>query len=142
VKSVALRVSKAAGGSRWPPEDDQPPVRLLLVRERLGELPWLVRSITALMGPVEVVQVCGLANALWRLGRERFDSVFLDTRAGDRKTATAWRQHIAGVTAIPVLDLSDGLPGADGPPSTHGKPIALPLGSVRGIPELRERRCL
>jgi hypothetical protein len=127
----------AAGEQRRRPEDDQPPLRLLLVRERLGELPWLVRSITTLMGPVEVVQVCGLANALWRLGRERFDSVFLDIGVGDRKAATAWRRHIAGIAAIPVLDLSDDLPGGDGPPRTDGKPTPPSLGAVRGIPELR-----
>jgi hypothetical protein len=137
VKSVALRVSKAVGEQCRRPDDDQPPLRLLLVRERLGELPWVVRSITTLMGPVEVVQVCGLANALWRLGGERFDSVFLDICGGDRKTATAWRQHIAGLAAIPVLDLSDDLLSGDGLPPTGGKRIPPSLGAVRGAPELR-----
>jgi hypothetical protein len=138
VKSIALDLPRTAGGHRRGAGEEQP-LRLLLVRERLGELPWLVKSITSLMAPVDVVQVGGLANALWRLGRERFDSVLLDLDARDRATVRAWRQHIAEVDSIPVLELNGDTfarDGAEPPAGRPGRPGRLPksgIGSRNGV---------
>jgi hypothetical protein len=84
-----------------------PPLRLLLLRERGGGLPWIVQAILQVMAPVELVEVTGLPNALWRLGREPFDSVLLDLDPSDRVTIAICRRHIADVAPVPVLDLGD-----------------------------------
>jgi hypothetical protein len=83
------------------------PLRLLLIREAGGDLPWIVQAITQVMAPVELVEVTSLANALWRLGREPFDSVLLDLDPGDRMAVEVCRRHIADIAPIPVLDLGD-----------------------------------
>lgn len=82
------------------------PLRLLLIRDRTGDLPWVVQTILQVMAPIELVQTRGLANALWRLGRERFDSVLLDLSTGERFAVETCRHHIADIAAIPVLDLN------------------------------------
>ena len=51
-----------------PAPDDGVPLRFLLIRTRAGELPWLAQAMAHLMAPVEIIQVVGMANALWRLG--------------------------------------------------------------------------
>jgi hypothetical protein len=86
--------------------DDQP-LRFLLIRTKAGELPWLVRTMARVMAPVEIVQVVGMANALWRLGHERFDSVLLDVDLTDRWVVRRCREQIADIAAVPVLDLAD-----------------------------------
>jgi hypothetical protein len=83
------------------------PLRFLLIRVRPGELPWLVRAMAAMMAPVEIVQVVGMGNALWRLGHERFDSVLLDVDLADRRIIRRCREQIADIAAVPVLDLAD-----------------------------------
>jgi hypothetical protein len=97
------RAERNRSVSRQP---DQP-LRLLLLRDKAGELPWMVQTIMTVMAPVEVVPVRSLANALWRLGRERFDTVVLDVAPDDRAVIDACRRHIADVAAIPVLDLNN-----------------------------------
>jgi hypothetical protein len=86
--------------------DDQP-LRFLLIRTKAGELPWLARTMAQVMAPVEIVQVVGMANALWRLGHERFDSVLLDVDLTDRWVVRRCREQIADIAAVPVLDLAD-----------------------------------
>jgi hypothetical protein len=83
------------------------PLRLLLIREAGGDLPWIVEAITRAMAPVELVQVTSLANGLWRLCREPFDSVLLDLDPADRTAVATSRRHIAEIVTIPVLDLGD-----------------------------------
>jgi hypothetical protein len=88
------------------PSIDQP-LRLLLVRSRPGELPWLATTIARTMAPVEMVQVIGFANAIWRLGNEAFDSVLLDVEIQDPAAMAYFREQIAQVAAVPVLDLRE-----------------------------------
>src|SRR5262245_53581364 len=89
---------------------DQQPIRFLLLRQKSGELPWLVRALIAYMAPAQVVPVIGMANALWRLGRERFDAVLLDIEVTDDALLARCREHIADVAAVPVLHLYDTAP--------------------------------
>jgi hypothetical protein len=89
------------------PSIDQQPLRLLLVRSRPGELPWLATTIAKTMAPVEIVQVVGFANAIWRLGNETFDSVLLDVEVQDPAAMAYFREQIAQVAAVPVLDLRE-----------------------------------
>jgi hypothetical protein len=84
---------------------DQQPIRFLLLRQKSGELPWMVRALVDYMAPAQVVPVIGLANALWRLGRERFDAVLLDVQITDPALLERCREHIADVAAVPVLHL-------------------------------------
>jgi hypothetical protein len=86
---------------------DQQPIRFLLLRQKSGELPWLVRALVAYMAPAQVVPVVGMANALWRLGRERFDAVLLDIEVTDASLLARCREHIADVAAVPVLHLHE-----------------------------------
>jgi hypothetical protein len=86
---------------------DNQPLRLLLVRSRPGELPWLATAIAKTMAPVEIVEVIGLANAIWRLGNELFDSVLLDVEFRDPAAMAYFREQIADVGAVPVLDLRE-----------------------------------
>ena len=90
-----------------PSQVDDQPLRFLLIRTKGGELPWLARTMAQVMAPVEIVQVVGMANALWRLGHERFDSVLLDVDLTDRWVVRRCREQIADIAAIPVLDLAD-----------------------------------
>lgn len=83
------------------------PLRLLLVRSRPGELPWVATAIAKTMAPVEIVEVIGFANAIWRLGNEVFDSVLLDIDLHDPEAITYCREQIAEVAAIPVLNLRE-----------------------------------
>lgn len=92
--------------SRSASADDQP-LRFLLIRTKAGELPWLAQTMAYFMAPVEIVQVIGMGNALWRLGHERFDSVLLDVDVNDRRIIRRCREQIADVAAVPVLDLHD-----------------------------------
>jgi hypothetical protein len=94
---AALRAGAAPG--------DQQPIRFLLLRQKSGELPWLVRALIDYMAPAQVVPVVGMANALWRLGRERFDAVLLDLKVADPALLERCREHIADVAAVPVLHL-------------------------------------
>ena len=84
---------------------DQQPIRFLLLRQKAGELPWMVRALMDYMAPAQVVPVIGLSNALWRLGRERFDAVLLDVQVTDATLLERCREHIADVAAVPVLHL-------------------------------------
>jgi hypothetical protein len=108
VPPAALPNSDLAQAAPVPcaPPDDQP-LRFLLIRTKAGELPWLVRTMARVMAPVEIVQVVGMANALWRLGHERFDSVLLDVDLTDRWVVRRCREQIADIAAVPVLDLAD-----------------------------------
>jgi hypothetical protein len=90
------------------PIDDQP-LRLLLVRSRPGELPWLAITIAKTMAPVEIVEVIGFANAIWRLGNEQFDSVLLDVDIRDPAAMAYFREQIVDVGAVPVLDVREPL---------------------------------
>ena len=106
MSSAVLRHPSAHRTRSVPRSPDQP-LRLLLIRDRGGEVPWVVQTIVQMMAPIELVQVRGLANGVWRLGRERFDSVLLDLDPNDRLAVDACRRHIADVAAIPVLDLNN-----------------------------------
>jgi hypothetical protein len=75
-------------------------------------MPWLVRALMHYMAPVQVISVIGMANALWRLGHERFDAVLLDVKVADRAVLERCREQIADIAAVPVLDLHDGPPAA------------------------------
>jgi hypothetical protein len=92
------------------PSIDNQPLRLLLVRSRPGELPWLATTIARTMAPVEIVEVVGFANAIWRLGNEAFDSVLLDVELRDPAAKAYFREQIADVGAVPVLDLREPVP--------------------------------
>lgn len=105
--TAALPHEHQAERSRSVSRQPDQPLRLLLLRDKAGELPWMVQTIMRVMAPVEVVPVRSLANALWRLGRERFDTVLLDVSPDDRGVIDACRRHIADVAAIPVLDLNN-----------------------------------
>ena len=59
------------------------------------------------MAPVEIVEVVGFANAIWRLGNELFDSVLLDVEIRDPAAMAYFREQIADVGAVPVLDLRE-----------------------------------
>jgi hypothetical protein len=89
------------------PSIDNQPIRLLLVRSRPGELPWLATAIARTMAPVEIVEVVGFANAIWRLGNELFDSVLLDVEIRDPAAMACFREQIVDVGAVPVLDLRE-----------------------------------
>jgi hypothetical protein len=88
------------------PAEDRP-LRLLLIRSKPGEMPWFAHTVSHMMAPVEIVQVVGMGNALWRLGHERFDSVLLDVDLVDRQVIRRCREQIADIAAVPVLDLAD-----------------------------------
>jgi len=105
-RSDAKPVVLPAAPSRVAAPQEQP-LRFLLIRVRAGELPWLARAMAAMMAPVEIVQVVGMGNALWRLGHERFDSVLLDVDLADRRVIRRCREQIADIAAVPVLDLAD-----------------------------------
>jgi hypothetical protein len=90
-----------------PAPDDGQPLRFLLIRTKAGELPWLAQAMAHLMAPVQIVQVVGMANALWRLGQERFDSVLLDVDLNDRRVIRRCREQILDIAVVPVLDLAD-----------------------------------
>jgi hypothetical protein len=78
-----------------------------LIRQKPGDLPWMVRALTDYMAPAQVVPVIGMGNALWRLGHERFDAVLLDVKAADPAVLERCREQIADIAAIPVLSLHD-----------------------------------
>jgi hypothetical protein len=86
---------------------DETPLRFLVIRTKGGELPWLAQTLAHFMAPVEIVQVIGMPNALWRLGQERFDSVLLDIPVADRRIVRRCREQIADIAVVPVLDLHD-----------------------------------
>ncbi|MGH6944205.1 MAG: hypothetical protein ACREH6_08305 [Geminicoccaceae bacterium] len=90
-----------------PGSGEDRPLRLLLVRTKPGDLPWLAETIARFMAPIEIVQVVGLSNALWRLGQERFDSVLLDLEVKDRAALEECRRQIGQVAGLPVLNLQD-----------------------------------
>jgi hypothetical protein len=102
-------------------------MRLLLVRSRPGELPWLATTIAKTMAPVEIVVVIGFANAIWRLGNELFDTVLLDVEIRDPAAIAYFREQIADVGAVPVLDLREPVtaeqptPEAAAPAATHAE---------------------
>ncbi len=102
------------------------PLRLLLVRSRPGELPWLATAIAKTMAPVEIVEVIGFANAIWRLGNEGFDSVLLDVDLHDPEAISYCREQIAEVAAVPVLNLRERAEGeaAREPAEPEPKPAA------------------
>jgi DNA-binding NtrC family response regulator len=88
-----------------PAPGDQQPIRFLLLRQKPGDLPWLVRALLQYMAPAQVVPVIGMSSALWRLSRERFDAVLLDIQVTDPALLERCREHIADVAAVPVLHL-------------------------------------
>jgi hypothetical protein len=90
-----------------PAPGDQQPTRFLLIRQKPGDLPWLVRALIRYMAPVQVVPVVGMGNALWRLGHERFDAVLLDVQVSDDAVLQRCREQIADIAAVPVLNLHD-----------------------------------
>jgi hypothetical protein len=90
-----------------PPAGSDQTTRLLLIRSKGGELPWLAQTILREMAPVDLVQVVGFANAMWRLGSERFDSVLLDLEGADAAAIRYCRSQIATVAAVPVVNLRD-----------------------------------
>jgi hypothetical protein len=90
-----------------PVAEDGRALRFLLIRIKAGELPWLVQAMAHLMAPVQIVQVVGMANALWRLGHERFDAVLLDVDLADRRVIRRCREQILDIAVVPVLDLAD-----------------------------------
>jgi hypothetical protein len=102
------------------------PLRLLLIRVRAGELPWLARAMADMMAPVQIVQVVGMGNALWRLGHERFDTVLLDPELTDQRMIRRCREQIADIAAVPVLDL------ADPPQAAAARPKPIVKGRHRG----------
>lgn len=104
--SAVLRQA-SAGRARGLPRSSEQPLRLLLIRDKAGDLPWIVQTILQVMAPIELVQVRGLANGLWRLGRERFDSVLLDVDPRDPMAVEVCRRHINDLAAVPVLDLNN-----------------------------------
>ncbi|MDX1541785.1 MAG: hypothetical protein R3349_10330 [Geminicoccaceae bacterium] len=106
MSSAVLRHA-SADRTRSLSRSSEQPLRLLLIRDKTGDLPWVVQTILQVMAPIELVQVRGLANGLWRLGRERFDSVLLDVDPRDRMAVDVCRRHIADVAAVPVLDLNN-----------------------------------
>jgi hypothetical protein len=101
-----------AAARSGPAPGDQRPTRFLLIRQRPGELPWMVRAMMHYMAPVQVISVVGMGNALWRLGHERFDAVLLDVKVADRALLDRCREQIGDLAAVPVLDLHDGPPTA------------------------------
>ena len=90
-----------------PAPADERPLRLLLIRNKAGEMPWFAHTVRQLMAPVEIVQVVGVDNALWRLGQERFDTVLLDLNVEDRRAIETCRHQIGEVAQVPVLNLQD-----------------------------------
>lgn len=105
MKSAAPRRPEAETAQAG--DASEQPLRLLLLTDQPGELPWVVKAIVREMSPVDLVQVTTLANAMWRLGRERFDTVFLHFSIADRQAAEICRRHISDLAAIPILDLRD-----------------------------------
>jgi hypothetical protein len=79
------------------------------------------------MAPVEVV---GFANAIWRLGNELFDTVLLDVEIRDPAAMAYFREQIADVGAVPVLDLREPVAAEQPAPepaaraATHAEPVA------------------
>jgi hypothetical protein len=132
---------QAATPTSAPSVDDQP-MRLLLVRSRPGELPWLATTIARTMAPVEIVEVIGFANAIWRLGNEVFDTVLLDVEIRDPAAMAYFREQIADVGAVPVLDLRESAateqPAA---PAAHAA-TATPEPAVAPTENKSVRRCL
>lgn len=98
---------QVATSTSAPPIEEEP-LRLLLVRSRPGELPWLATTIAKTMAPVEMTEVIGFANAIWRLGNDSFDSVLLDVDLQDPEAIAYCREQIAEVAAVPVLNLREG----------------------------------
>lgn len=94
-----------AAARAGPAPGDQQPIRFLLLRQKAGDLPWLVRALLRYMAPAQVVPVVGMGPALWRLSRERFDAVLLDVQVTDPALLERCREHIADVAAVPVLHL-------------------------------------
>lgn len=78
-----------------------------MIRQKAGDLPWLVRALTDYMAPAQIVPVIGMGNALWRLGHERFDAVLLDVKVADPAVLERCREQIADIAAVPVLSLHD-----------------------------------
>jgi hypothetical protein len=105
-QETATTPAQAAARAGAAPGDQQP-LRFLLLRQKSGDLPWLVRALLRYMAPAQVVPVIGMSNALWRLSRERFDAVLLDVQVSDRTLLERCREHIADVAAVPVLHLYD-----------------------------------
>ena len=129
-----------------PAPGDQQPIRFLLIRQKAGDLPWLVRALTDYMAPAQIVPVIGMGNALWRLGHERFDAVLLDVNVADPAVLERCREQSADVAAVPVRSLHDrpapassaSIPGASarppGPPrrSTGTRWGVCPGSAARG----------
>ncbi len=83
------------------------PIQVLLIRSKAGDLPWLAKIIATQMAPVQLTQVVGLDNALWRLSSDRFDSVFLDLEPGEPAAIRFCREQIAQICTTPVINLRD-----------------------------------
>lgn len=98
------------------------PLRLLLIRVRPGEVPWVARAMADMMAPAQIVQVVGMGNALWRLGHERFDTVLLDPELTDQRMIRRCREQIGDIAAVPVLDLAAPQDAAGSRDKPAGKP--------------------
>ena len=153
------RIAKSSDTSILSPEarpepvaDDGLPLRCLLIRTKSGPLPWLAQAMAQLMAPVDIVQVVGMANALWRLGHERFDAVLLDVDLADRRVIRRCREQILDIAVVPVLDLAEppALEQASArnrrsvrrrrpPRSTDGRPCACPGSGARSASRTRLR---
>lgn len=136
--------------STTPSSTEDHSLRLLLVRSRPGELPWLATTIAKTMAPVEIVEVIGFANAIWRLGNEPFDSVLLDVELRDPVALAYCREQIAEIGGVPVLNLREQV-GIDEPAPVqaeratpdareNGSPPDTPEGAPRGTPEVKGGR--
>ena len=106
-QETATGLTPQAAARAGPAPGDQQPLRFLLLRQKPGDLPWLVEALLRYMAPAQVVPVIGMSSALWRLSRERFDAVLLDVQVSDRAVLERCREHIADVAAVPVLHLYD-----------------------------------
>jgi len=97
---------QAASSSSPSPQEDQP-LRLLLVRSRRGELPLLASMIAQTMAPVEIDEIVGFANAIWQVGNKQYDTVLLDVDLRDPEAITYYREQIAKVADVPVLNVRE-----------------------------------
>ena len=139
--SDTVPVPTVGGASAAP--GDQQPICFLLLRQKSGELPWLVRAPFAYMAPAQVVPVIGMANALWRLGRERFDAVLPARHRGQRRRparalSRAHRRCRLGARAAPSIRHRA---GAEGRAATCARASGVQQGCHTGRPTWRSRAC-
>ena len=59
------------------------------------------------MAPVEIDEIVGFANAIWQVGNKQYDSVLLDIDLRDPQAIVYYREQIADVANIPVLNVRE-----------------------------------